>query len=76
MNYGSSVHVHCLFLAQVLGDRRGRSVPVKEEDEEGATQAREEEERILGEFSTETTEVIEELDGVMADVQGDASCQK
>ena len=56
-------------LVETLGDRGRRSLTVKEEEEEGPG-AGEEEERILGEFSTETAEVIEELEGVIADAQG------
>ena len=57
-------------MLEVLQERSKLSLPVKEEEEEGSG-AREEEERILGEFSTETKEVIEELEGVVADAQGE-----
>ena len=58
-------------LQEVLGERGSRVVPVKEEEEgeESGSQG-EEEERILGEFSSETAEIIEELEEVVADVQG------
>ena len=57
-------------LHEVLQERSKTTLPVKEEEEEGSG-AREEEERILGEFSTETKEVIDELEGVVADAQGE-----
>ena len=63
-------------LLTALGERSKRTVPVpvKEEDEEPSGAAREEEVdegRILGEFSTVVNEIVEELEGVGADAQGE-----
>ena len=64
-------------LLTVLGERSNRAVPVPvKEEEEETSGAREEEEegRILGEFSTVAGEIVEELDGIVADGQGERSC--